>query len=97
MIDDVLGSEGSKNVVLILLDDSRCEPVAELFSYPCLAQRLEGLCLGCGQGGEVVILLDAGEGADADALAVDALCVFKARRLHLDKVRHEVLRAGSGS
>ena len=39
----------------------------------------------------------AGEGADADALAVDALCVFKARRLHLDKMSHQVLCAGSGS
>ena len=48
-------------------------------------------------GGEVVILLDAGEGADADALAVDALCVFKVRRLHLDKMSHQVLCAGSGS
>ena len=97
MIDDVLGSEGCENVVLIFLDDSRCEPVAELFSYPLFAQRLEGLCLGCGQGGEVVILLDAGEGADADALAVDALCILKTRRLHLDKMSHQVLCAGSGS
>ena len=94
MVDDVLRIEGRQNVVFVLLDYARGEPVAEFFSYPLLAQGLEGFCLGSGQGGEVVVFLYAGKGADADAFAVDALGVFKSRRLHLDKVGHEVLRAG---